>query len=341
MRLMKRKLPLGLIPLILALFFSALLSLNAFGKEAYIVHLSAKGIGASSFGHTYFAISNGNIKRAKLYEFVAETGERINFFRGIGLGESYNLLLKKVTFFKERREQLLNEDRDITFYKLDLPVNQINTIESELESKEESVNQENHRYNFFTRNCTSLWAEIFRDTVGTKYSVFDNIPSLFIKNLKRNGIITEQFKIERFSKQRSEALRKYFGSDYQITMKRVLKLAKSQNLEERKIALLYLASFNNDDAFQEYRRFEMANLGNHYAKKLRGNIDLKLFEIGQLDSSARRLRLSKKGNMTYIRITNTDSSYRYSRIKDHCNGVACDYFIYKNKLVKAEFYWVP
>ncbi len=322
---------------IISLIFS-LLCLSIQAKSAYIVYLSGKGIGASSFGHTYFAVADDDIHRAKMYEFVGETGEQINILRGIGLGESYNLLLNKVPFRKERREQLLGEDRDIYFYKLALEEETISEIENELNDFKNRVSDPDYRYNFFSRNCTSVWADIFTKYFGTKNGALDNIPYLFVQRLKNYGIITEEIKIHRYSHYRKTIIKKHFFETREVTSSHVYDLSRSIMQNKRELVMFYLAAYEDDTVAKEYRKYESAKLGNYYAKNLRSNITLNLVSLGELNFDASRITYQSKGEKQFnIIIYGERSAAPRLRIKDSCEDLKCDYFIYDNQLIKAEF----
>ncbi len=323
---------------ILKLLILSLLCLPVFSKTGYIVYLSAKGIGASSFGHTYFAISDGDIHRAKLYEFVAESGEQINILRGVGLKESYKLLLQDKSMFSEKRSQLLKEDRDMIFYELNLDDQQVEEIETELSQIRDKTNYSSLEYNFFTKNCTSVWSEIFDDIFNTKNTAFDNIPFLFVKKLKSAGVIISETKLNRYSKERYALLNEHLSeTQFHITKKHLLKSAKSSDINTRKNIFYYLASFDQEEVAKLYRRFEFPFLGNDYAKNLRGKYSYIIHSLGELYFSPKRLRFETRPHYDLLYIQSDSSSHHRLRHKEVCEYERCDYFIHDKEIIKVGF----
>jgi len=206
---------------------------------------SDKGYGRSSFGHAYLRIGlKDQLSQDDItLEFVADVEERnLSYFKAMGAGENYGIRVVKSNYKKIKRTHIMQEDRDLTSYVLDLTreqiVKMVNRINGIL------LSGANKKYSFFTSNCADIVTDILnsgldRPISGIKSVIPNQIPSI-LQNLK---IIKDQVNDDGKTKLRVSKVNELFPEF----------LEKSNLLEEKNLKDL-LSSASLTDRTRAYYR---------------------------------------------------------------------------------------
>ncbi len=212
---------------------------NDFKKIAYTVAAS-KGIGKSTFGHAYlhFMVGEKPSEKDLLVEFVADVEARdIDYARGIGIGENYGVRTVIRSFKKIQDEHNFKQNRDLTTYVLDLPIEQknkvIDSINSEIKMKSDQT------YSFFYSNCAKLVSDIFKEIIPDFSGFSTVVPILIPDLLKEKNLVIATYKELSVEGRRKALFNKAFPKQlnledtYQLYLQNIEEQLTSNSLSDR------------------------------------------------------------------------------------------------------------
>ena len=251
---------------------------NQVGDIALVI-ASAKGFGASLFGHSFLRIqSKAGIWT--MYDYVIEIaafneGNDYNNFRGLGLIAPYPAKLSVQPYSVMLDLKTKQEYRDLDNYVLNISVAQRNKI---LDIIEELLKKQNAGdYLFLTQNCASYVSEILRKS-GMTYltGLWANIPSELPGKLYELGRIRSHFQDRSANSIRESMLKKFQNIDSENTnIKLIWPALKEQlgstDLEQRLLAYIKLYYISTNDA--------NASVKNHAEELLRQQINLESYTL--------------------------------------------------------------
>ncbi len=153
-------------------------------KTISYVLASNKGFGRSSFGHSYIRLSQGTelSENDITYEFVADVSdEDLDYTRAIGFGDNYGIRIDKAPYKKARDFHVLEENRDMTTYILDLSTEQKSKIISKL--NELILVGTEKKYAFLVNNCADLVTDVLNEGLTKKLTGLSAVTPMLIPDL--------------------------------------------------------------------------------------------------------------------------------------------------------------
>lgn len=163
-----------------------LLKANEIQTISYVL-ASNKGFGRSAFGHSYIRFSKENqLSDDDLtYEFVADvTEDDLKYSQALGFGENYGIKVMRSSYAKARDIHVLDENRDMTTYVLDLNPEQKSAIVSKL--NELLIRGVEKDYAFLVNNCADIVTDVLNAGLGNKLKGISAVTPVLIPNLLRD-----------------------------------------------------------------------------------------------------------------------------------------------------------
>ena len=174
-------------------FLNNMIDASKVKKISYLL-ASNKGMGRSSFGHSYLRISlNDELSNEDItYEFVADVAnEDLEIMRGIGFGENYGIKIDSGRYEKVLQYHAIKENRDLTTYVLNLNDDQKNKIISKI--NELVLIGTKKTYAFFTNNCADIVTDVLNAGLNNKITGPKAIVPIMIPSLlKNNNLIKDE-----------------------------------------------------------------------------------------------------------------------------------------------------
>lgn len=225
-----------------------LIDVNQVKRVSYLV-ASSSGIGRSSFGHSYLRFSYANKLSSKdvTIEFVADSKmSELSYLRAMGISFKDNYGYKVVLndYKSVYKYHVLAEDRDLTSYVLNISLDQVRKLASEV--NELLTHGIPATYNFFSRNCAAVVTDLFASALNDDFSGMKSIvPTLVPDILERKSLIYLIHKDDRVSIQRKKIIKDLYSilDQNNLNFQNLAKQLSSQKTSDRVYGLYKLQAY--------------------------------------------------------------------------------------------------
>lgn len=245
-------------------------------KISYLL-ASGKGIGQSTFGHSYLRFSYGkDFSNTDItVEFVADVNpSQINIFKGAGLTLSnYDFAIVPTTYDGVYKYHVLKQDRDLTTYELKLSKKEILSITTRVNDL--IINGIEMTYSFFTRNCADIVSDVIDSSVDFRLTgMRSKIPVLIPTILKKYSLIKSVSIDPRVSKLRQTKAERFFSNPALPKDNRIINIVEqlsSSDLNQRIYGIYKLNQYRLRKDLKKEDAKRLRHLGANLTR-LEGNL---------------------------------------------------------------------